>query len=104
MKKILILLGITVLSFSLIACGTNTSETDVEQETQEAAVETEETADVTKDTVIVEGSETSTVLPEEELAVGKVIPNYELTTLEGDTISLHDYQGKILILNFWATW
>jgi hypothetical protein len=108
MKKLLILLGITVLSFSLIACGANqTSETDVNvQETQEEAMATEENSanETTEEKPVVEATESSTVESEEELAVGKVVPNYELTTLEGDTISLHDYQGNILILNFWATW
>lgn len=28
----------------------------------------------------------------------------ELVTLEGDTVSLHDYKGDFIILNFWATW
>jgi peroxiredoxin len=31
-------------------------------------------------------------------------PDFELTDLTGKTISLSDYKGKILFLNFWATW
>ncbi len=31
-------------------------------------------------------------------------PNFNLTTLEGKTISLADYKGKMLILNMWDTW
>ena len=27
-----------------------------------------------------------------------------LTTLDGDAVSLDDYQGKSVLLNFWATW
>ena len=99
MKRILILLGLLVLSFSLIACGNaavensniETTETANNQPVEAEATETAETTAESNDS-------------ESELAVGKMIPNYELTTLEGDTVSLHDYDGKILILNFWATW
>jgi peroxiredoxin len=31
-------------------------------------------------------------------------PNFKLTDLNGKTISLSDYKGKVLFLNFWATW
>lgn len=31
-------------------------------------------------------------------------PDFELVTLDGDTIHLSDYRGKVVILDFWATW
>ncbi len=31
-------------------------------------------------------------------------PNFTLKALDGSTISLSDYQGKVVLLNFWATW
>jgi peroxiredoxin len=31
-------------------------------------------------------------------------PNFKLTDLNGQKISLADYKGKVLFLNFWATW
>lgn len=31
-------------------------------------------------------------------------PNFTLTTTDGRTISLSDYKGKNIYLNFWATW
>ncbi len=31
-------------------------------------------------------------------------PDFTLTDLNGTTISLSDYAGKVLFLNFWATW
>ncbi len=31
-------------------------------------------------------------------------PDFSLKDLQGRTITLADYKGKVLILNFWATW
>lgn len=31
-------------------------------------------------------------------------PNFELLDLEGKKVSLSDYKGKIVVLDFWATW
>lgn len=33
-----------------------------------------------------------------------VIRNAELQTLDGNPIKLSDYAGKVVVLNFWATW
>ena len=30
--------------------------------------------------------------------------NFRLTTIDGDEVSLADYQGKVVLVNFWATW
>ncbi|MDT0161182.1 MULTISPECIES: peroxiredoxin family protein [Bacillaceae] len=35
---------------------------------------------------------------------GAVPPDFELTTLAGETVRLSDYKGQKVILNFWATW
>jgi thiol-disulfide isomerase/thioredoxin len=32
------------------------------------------------------------------------IPDFTLTNLDGKTHSLAEYRGKIVVLNFWATW
>lgn len=31
-------------------------------------------------------------------------PDFTLTNLEGQKVSLSDYKGKIIIVDFWATW
>lgn len=31
-------------------------------------------------------------------------PDFELTDLDGKTISLKQYKGKVVVLNFWGTW
>lgn len=38
------------------------------------------------------------------LEKGNQAPDFELTTLAGDTVKLTDYKGKKVILNFWASW
>lgn len=40
----------------------------------------------------------------QELAVGKIAPSFTLNNLNGEEVSLSDYEGKIVLINFWATW
>ena len=35
---------------------------------------------------------------------GDVAPDFTLATLKGDSVRLSDYRGKVVFLNFWATW
>jgi thiol-disulfide isomerase/thioredoxin len=43
--------------------------------------------------------------PPEETAVRDTIaPNPTFTSLDNNTNHLHDFKGKVIILNFWATW
>ncbi len=36
--------------------------------------------------------------------VGQPAPDFSLKNLEGETISLDQFRGKVVFLNFWATW
>ncbi|MGA7677333.1 MAG: TlpA disulfide reductase family protein [Dehalococcoidia bacterium] len=38
------------------------------------------------------------------LEVGTPAPDFTLTTLNGKSVTLSDYRGKPVMLNFWATW
>jgi peroxiredoxin len=31
-------------------------------------------------------------------------PDFQLSDLEGTPVTMQDYRGKVLIINFWATW
>lgn len=39
-----------------------------------------------------------------ELARARMAPNFSVTTLDGSRIALDDLQGKVVLLDFWATW
>ncbi len=50
------------------------------------------------------GAEPPSGEPKDELvAVGEVAPPFTLNTLDGKTVSLRDYAGKVVILDFWQT-
>lgn len=40
----------------------------------------------------------------EGIGKGDQAPNFTLATLDGKEVTLADYQGKKVVLNFWATW
>jgi len=37
-------------------------------------------------------------------AIGKSAPDFELQNLDGQSISLSSFQGKPVLINFWAIW
>jgi peroxiredoxin len=43
-------------------------------------------------------------LPPEGLTVGRTAPNFTLKDSSGRTVSLRDFRGKPVIINFWASW
>ena len=38
------------------------------------------------------------------LHVGERAPDFHAQTLDGETVSLADFRGQVVLLNFWATW
>lgn len=38
------------------------------------------------------------------IEIGQKAPNFELTSLSGETFKLSDYKGQMVMLNFWASW
>jgi thiol-disulfide isomerase/thioredoxin len=39
-----------------------------------------------------------------DLAIGKVAPEIEGESVDGKLLKLSDYRGKVVVLNFWASW
>ena len=39
-----------------------------------------------------------------EVEEGQTAPDFTLQNLKGGTVSLKDFKGKIVVLDFWATW
>lgn len=39
-----------------------------------------------------------------EIVYGELAPDFTLENLDGEKVSLSDYRGKIVLINFWATW
>ncbi|WP_281890257.1 redoxin domain-containing protein [Paenibacillus sp. YYML68] len=50
------------------------------------------------------GGQNGTAEADTGLAVGQLAPDFELTLLTGEKVKLSDYRGKVVFVNFWATW
>ena len=76
--------------------GRDTNDVDIESSDNAEAVEI--------DTVgsIEDSASVSDVLI--GLDVGNRAPDFEVTTIAGDTLSLSDLQGQVVLVNFWGTW
>lgn len=40
----------------------------------------------------------------EMISIGTIAPDFTLETVDGETISLHDLRGRVVVLDFWTTW
>ena len=38
------------------------------------------------------------------IVVGDKVPSFSLVTFEGETFNTGDYSGKVILVNFWASW
>ena len=38
------------------------------------------------------------------ISIGSVVPDFTLTTFEGEQIRISDLRGQVVLLNFWASW
>ena len=46
----------------------------------------------------------SSCFKREGLGPGENAPAFTLPDLSGKSVSLHDFEGKVVVLNFWASW
>lgn len=115
MKKNYILLFLIILGIFIVGCSADND--DLEKDNQQndiiedegAATETEgEEEDEVDEQEVVEDDNVP------DIGIGKLAPDlvYEnengeeifLKNLAGENVSLEDHRGKIIFLNFWATW
>lgn len=59
--------------------------------------------DLAGDEQAIGGNNPGAEIPE-SAAVGSAAPDFELQTLSGEKVRLSDLRGKIVLINFWATW
>jgi len=38
------------------------------------------------------------------VGVGAIVPDFTLTTFDGEEIDIRDLRGKVVVINFWASW
>lgn len=63
--------------------------------------------DKVSETALTSSAHIANEIEAEEIEVNgelKIAQDFTLTTLQGEQVSLSDYKGKIVILNFWVTW
>ncbi|MEZ5277798.1 MAG: TlpA disulfide reductase family protein [Opitutaceae bacterium] len=41
---------------------------------------------------------------QQQYSVGKVFPGFSVQGLDGEPLALDDFRGKVVLLDFWATW
>lgn len=58
-----------------------------------ARLKTEEAVSIVEDESVLGG-----------LKVGQKAPNFELEAMDGSSVSLDDYRGEAVVVNFWASW
>lgn len=80
----------------------NTAEADQKQSFDIANDEDHENTN--DDETKTDEDDTSSEEPLIGLEEGNAAPDFDLETLEGGDVSLSDYRGERVLLNFWATW
>ena len=89
MKKVFLLIILCVAGSALVSCDTNSTANGTQEEPDKPSAENK-TAEKPND---------DGYLPPPEL-----IANAEFELIDGESFSLKDSKGKVVLLNLWATW
>jgi cytochrome c biogenesis protein CcmG, thiol:disulfide interchange protein DsbE len=54
--------------------------------------------------LIISNSTTNDLLVQGTGLIGQPAPNFTLTTVDGDEVTLTDFRGQAVLINFWASW
>lgn len=100
MKRIFSLLFVGVLSMVLIAGCTNNDNVEIDK----SKTVNEEEKNIEKSVETNEGEEVEAEEIKEGVFTGNKAYDFALLDREGNEISLSSLQGKVVFLNFWASW
>ena len=112
-NKVLAVMLLTMLAFSMMACGTDDENTgngsdvtDALETGEESEAEEVSNADnsetVTADESV--GDTDADNVSYGELAEGDEAPDFAADLVDGGRFALSENEGKVVLLNFWATW
>lgn len=93
-KKSIFLITILILTI-LVGCNLNKEKIDSQAPKEEQ---------IKKDEVSAEGTDPNEDIEKNEQREKFLAPDFILKNLAGEEVSLSDFQGKYVLLNFWATW
>lgn len=85
-----LIVAVVALIVLLPSCGNRTSQ---QQQTAPETTEKQEKKEKKEDAA-------ATTL----VNVGDIAPDFTVTMFDGSTVSLKELRGKVVLLNFWATW
>ena len=110
-RMILVMTAISAVLIGLVGCSsTPTSHPNPEiaqlPNPEQSPVREQGSADTPKPTTPTTESPESGTVSETEVGpqVGKLAPDFKFGNSEGESISLSDLHGNLVMLNFWATW
>lgn len=103
-RRIIILMMAVLIALTFSGCkdlNKNVAETSEGMETKETikTTETRETAESAKTTETTKNTEKTY-----DFSEGTEAMDFEVELLTGEKVKLSDYRGKVVLLNFWATW
>ncbi len=93
-KRIALFVLMFLLGFMVVSCASSSTPEPSPLPPTATPVVTVETATPASETSAASGGN-SNALP---------APDFTLQTLDGESVSLSDYRGKLVMINFWASW
>lgn len=96
-KTILIVIVVGMLGFAVYDFALSSNETTVQEKAKAISDNTITSPPKKDDKKVTESDGVG-------LNVGEIAPDFELSTLDGETVKLSNFRGKRVMLNFWATW
>ena len=110
--RLIILIGVVVLIFSGAAIAYTQLSANNSTDSQEttaiviaASKDSSASAGSTQNTTsAADTSSAASVSAKEGTAVGNLAYDFTLTNYAGENVTLSDLRGKIVVLNFWASW